>query len=83
MDLNKLQVLREVGYTIPRSCSLCAHSKWEGEKEWGACTVTTYQHKKHIGLPRQLSIYRGGQCPKFVLSDSAAAFLGAYVEFLT
>jgi hypothetical protein len=82
MDLNKLQVLREVGYTIPRSCTLCANSKWEGASEWGSCMITTYQHKKHIGLPRQLSIYRGGQCSKFVLEESAAATLGAYIEFI-
>jgi hypothetical protein len=83
MDANKLAMLRESGYRIAKSCGLCKHGVFVGTGDWGSCAVKTYEHLKHTGPKRQLSIYRGGACTdKFEPSDQLDTVLGAYREFL-
>lgn len=78
MDANKLKVLRELGYRILPTCSNCVHSFFR-QDEWGTCDANTYQHEKHTGDRRQLSIHESGTCPKFEMST--VAHLGRFAEF--
>lgn len=83
MDLNKLTELRDIGYTIPKTCGLCKHGVFVGANDWGGCAIRTYDHLKHTDAKRQLSIYVGGSCPdKFEPKDQVPNILGAYLEFL-
>lgn len=79
MDANKLTVLREVGYKINRCCGLCKHG-WFPRDDWGTCELTTYEHQKHSGTPRKLSIHKYGRCPKFELKHMTP--LGPFAKFL-
>lgn len=83
MDANKLEELRRIGYTIPRTCGLCVHGTFVGASDFGTCATRQYDHLKHTGPKRQLSIYRGGTCPdKFELDEVRASRLVAYIEFV-
>ncbi len=82
MDQNKQGELRQIGYLILPVCGLCKHGSFPSN-DWGTCQVRTYEHLKHTGPARQLSIYRMGSCPdKFQLDAARAASLGAYAEFV-
>jgi predicted GNAT family acetyltransferase len=80
MDKNKLTVLREIGYKISPTCSLCRHSSFP-QNEWGTCSENLYEHAKHSGEPRQLSIHKSGVCPKFRPNLSLIEKLGKFSEF--
>jgi hypothetical protein len=83
MDKNKLTELRAINYRIPKTCGLCKHGVFVGVNEWGGCAIRQYDHLKHTGPPRQLSIYKGGSCEdKFVLDERRADAIGAYREFI-
>lgn len=62
MDSNKLQKLKEIGYELQKSCTLCTHSIFHGGKDLGACKRFTYKHLKHTDSKRDLSIHRSGMC---------------------
>lgn len=81
MDENKLKVLRELPYQVHKVCGLCKHGVFP-QNDFGTCSRVQYEHKKHTGPARQLSIFRHGSCPHFELKDEATWTLGAYVEFL-
>lgn len=81
MDQNKLEVLRSIGYTIPGTCGLCKHGVFP-QNEWGTCSVQEYQHKKHTGDPRKLSIVKSGSCSLFEKDETKIAVLGAFKEFV-
>ena len=83
MDDNKLKVLRDVGYTIPKVCGLCkyANISWGGSPLWGTCDIVTYQHIKHNEV-RELSISEYGSCPKWDGADNKIARLHSYDEFV-
>lgn len=84
MDKNKLKVLREIDYVIPKQCQLCEHGTFPSAgSPFGTCNIQTYEHLKHTGEPRQLSIYVGGSCSKWV-PDEDAIFdgLGDWAEFV-
>lgn len=82
MDTAKLVVLRTEGYTIPKVCGLCKHSTFP-QNDWGTCGVISYEHLKHSGLPRQLSIHKSGSCAnRFELDQGEADKLGHFREFL-
>lgn len=81
MDKNKLKVLREAEYIIPKQCDLCVHGQFTNNSPFGTCAVRTYKHEKHSGPERQLSIYKGGGCRKlFQLKDNHG--LGDWIEFV-
>lgn len=79
MDANKLTVLRDVGYKIHKCCGLCVHG-WFPKTDFGTCEKNKYEHQKHTGAPRQLSIHKYGYCPKFEVKPKHN--LGTYEEFL-
>lgn len=80
MDANKLEVLVDVGYEISPACGICQYAELKGE--WGTCNYHEYEHLKHTGPERQLSINRYGSCKDFKPSNIEMR-LGAYLEFFT
>ncbi len=80
MDRNKLQVLRDIGYRIAPTCSLCRHATFP-QNEWGTCSVNRYEHVKHTGEPRDLSIHKSGVCSKFHVDLVHVEKMGGYSEF--
>lgn len=81
MDANKLQVLRDLPYTIKPVCGLCEHGVFPNN-EWGTCQVQQYDHQKHTGPARQLSIVKYGSCPKFKADPVKTAPLALFQEFM-
>lgn len=81
MDANKLKVLRDLDYKVQKTCGLCAHGVFPNN-DWGTCQKHEYQHEKHTGDARKLSIVRYGSCAEFEQYDQSGATLGAYQEFL-
>ncbi len=81
MDANKLQVLRDLPYKIPAVCGLCAHGEFPNN-EWGTCRAQQYDHVKHTGPARQLSIVKFGTCPKFVQDIAKTTQLSLFREFM-
>lgn len=77
MDRNKLKVLQDIGYSIKKVCGNCLHGLFP-QNDWGTCAVTTYDHEKHTGPARQLSIHRTGHCSKHVFDTSRGHQLGAF-----
>jgi hypothetical protein len=83
-DPNKFKKLREIGYEIPITCGLCTYSRWNrisGPVTWGTCRLHEYQHAKHTGPPRGVSIVSSGTCPD-AESGSAVLVLESHAEFL-
>lgn len=83
MDRRKLAVLRSIGYTFPATCGLCMFMR-RGTKDptWGTCMVHEYQHEKHSGDARELSVHASGSCGEFQPREDASDMLGGYAEFL-
>jgi len=83
-DENKFDKLSEVGYTVRPCCGLCTHAQF-GIFEWGTCAKHTYQHKKHTGDPRQMSINVHGCCKDdFKVSpEKLAKKLQSFIGFFT
>ena len=81
MDANKLKVLRDLPYSIQKTCGLCVHGVFPSN-DWGTCQAHTYDHLKHTGEARQLSIFRYGSCPSFKLHEPLLTTIGAFKEFL-
>ncbi|MCK5016686.1 MAG: hypothetical protein KAS32_06380 [Candidatus Peribacteraceae bacterium] len=84
MDANKLEVLKEVGYTVPNLCVFCLHSRFPSKLDsWGTCEKIKYKHKKHSDAERQLSITAYGHCEDwFEPLISSIAQLGAFNQFM-
>jgi hypothetical protein len=83
MDANKLQVLRDLPYTVAPVCGLCRHGVFPTpHNDWGTCAALTYEHKKHTGPARQLSIVKYGSCAKFEADPVKTSNLQHYLEFL-
>ncbi len=84
MDRNKLTVLREIGYSIPRHCGICEHSDISADG-WGYCYQHAYVHEKHSVGQSPLSVHNSGSCREhFKLDQAKVAALGlhAFAEFL-
>lgn len=83
MDANKLQVLREIAYQVPETCSTCRHSDLSADG-WGYCNLHTYQHLKHNEDVSRLSINKAGVCRNYERDDQkvATANLGSFLQFI-
>lgn len=83
MDNNKLKKLREIKYAILRCCGMCEHGKWNQVRTpngpWGTCALHTYEHLKHSGPPRQMSIHQFGSCDDW--TQASDHNIGAWEEF--
>ena len=83
MDDNKRQELKSIGFTIPAACWLCKYSSFPSKgSPWGTCKLNQYEHKKHTGPKRELSIHSGGTCQKFQLNQSALPAIHGFAEFI-
>lgn len=82
MDNNKLKVLQDINYEIQKVCGNCKHSGIYGAAQYGTCKKKTYEHLKHIGPPRQLSIHVFGSCNSHEYMEGYAAVLTTWAEFL-
>lgn len=83
MDPNKLKVLKEIGYEVRPGCGLCKNGNFRGGDYWGTCLIYTYDHEKHSGPPRALSIHKFGACPSFMPKEGVNASIHGFVELAT
>jgi hypothetical protein len=82
-DENKFAKLREIGYTIPLGCEDCSHAQFPPRGDWGECSFHRYEHKKHTGPDRGISITRFGTCPQLKPDPKRpAGRYGAHEEFV-
>jgi len=79
VDSNKRLKLLDIGYRIAGTCGICQHGMFANDS-FGTCSLHTYQHLKHTGDARQLSVYAHGRCSEFQL-DEQKAHLGLWQEF--
>ena len=82
-DENKFAKLQEAGYTVRPCCILCVHGTSIGPSHWGTCAKHTYEHKKHTGKPRQMSINRVGVCKTFDTDKGQLLKLQSFQSFFT
>jgi hypothetical protein len=82
MDKTKLKVLREIGYTFPKTCGMCHSSQFRTVSPWGTCANHTYKHEKHTGQDRQLSIHILGGCDDFKPRPDAEEMLEGFAQLL-
>lgn len=81
MDANKRLELLRISYEIRGTCGICKHGQFSPGQQFGACAIHTYQHLKHTGDERPLSINAYGRCGKFEM-DQEKARLGLWEEFV-
>jgi hypothetical protein len=88
VDANKLKVLKSIGYEVRLTCANCVHSFFPSERsDWGTCSKNQYQHEKHTGDARDLSIHKSGRCAVegpdgYTPSPTAIGMLGRFAELL-
>lgn len=83
MDQNKLILLSDIGYHIPKSCDTCTHSVFaDANSHFGFCDVYSYEHEKHVPSTRQLSIFRFGRCGHYELSPEKLSRLNDWKQFV-
>lgn len=83
MDENKLKVLKESGYTVFKSCGLCEHFRSGIGVNFGTCKIQIYDHLKHSGPPREISVTEYGGCQKWEPNSlNFYGTLGTYVQFI-
>jgi len=82
MDENKRGVLVGIGYSIQPACGLCTHYSGNSGQVWATCNAQTYEHLKHTGPDRQLSVFAYGSCPSFEVSPGLVDQLGGFKEFV-
>lgn len=82
MDRRKLKVLREIGYTFPATCGVCAFVRPGQDGTWGTCAIHTYKHEKHTGAERELSVSLFGGCDAFQPKPDLEDKLQGFAEFL-
>jgi hypothetical protein len=84
MDANKLKVLKDLPYVIRATCQTCVSANFPKDErlEFGTCGKHLYEHQKHAGEPRELSIHRYGVCPHWSENRVATVKLGGYGQFL-
>jgi hypothetical protein len=81
VDENKKIKLKKIGYQIFPCCGGCQHGDLIAGMPWGTCKKFAYDHLKHTGEERQVSIHRHGVCEHFEESEIEKEYLGEYAEF--
>lgn len=82
MDENKRKKLHEIGYTIGPSCDTCVHFQAYSDENFGTCTKYKYQHLKHTGTERSLSVYKHGSCPQYQQQPGIDNIVHGFKEFI-
>lgn len=67
MDANKLKKLKEIGFTLKRTCATCEYFN-KGQDQFGTCRKHSYFHLKHQDF-RELSVHSLGFCPDWKVSE--------------
>lgn len=80
MDANKLQKLKDIGYSIGPSCGTCKHFQQHVDEFFGECVVNTYVHKKHTGGERRLSVLVFGHCNRY--EQGSVEYMHGFKEFM-
>jgi hypothetical protein len=80
LDANKRKKLKVIGYTIPPTCGTCTSGVFP-QNEWGTCATYQYDHQKHTGDARQLSIHKTGSCSSYNPDSVQLVKLGTFNEF--
>jgi hypothetical protein len=63
VDQSKAEKLRDIGYVKHNACGSCVHSTFASPTvQFGECSLHSYEHRKHTGGQRPLSILRHGGC---------------------
>lgn len=65
MDANKDLRLQEINYKLHRTCGLCVYFEGSKGSMFGVCKKNTYNHLKHTGDARALSVNIYGSCLDF------------------
>lgn len=82
MDENKLKMLKSMDYKIDPCCALCVYGIFrDPASAWGECCLFEYDHLKHTGQNRNVSVNRYGVCPLFVPSTTCSDRLDKFEEF--
>lgn len=84
-DANKLKVLQNAGYVVKPTCATCVHREAFYDHPWTTCNLLTYEHQKHTGEPRGVSIFKTGWCKfhewsKEILEDLQTSGFLKFVE---
>ena len=85
MDRTKLRQLRAMRTVIPPVCGLCRHGTFYGGSNlFGGCDKRQYQHEKHTGPVRPLSVcrYMLCDCEHFELDQQAVLKLQHFAVFV-
>ena len=83
MDENKKKKLEEIKYKIFPCCGACKSGNFMTGMPWGTCMKFTYDHQKHTGEDRNISIHRSGVCDNFEENEAEKEYLGLFAEFCT
>ncbi len=75
-DENKLQALRDSGFSVQPSCMLCEHFTARPGMLWGNCEVTTCDHLKHSEKGKAASVPSCGSCPSFIRRENGLNLRG-------
>lgn len=71
MKREALQSLKDINYSIPNTCRICASGVFETGNDWGKC-------KQLEGMA-----HKNGVCPQFKMNmRSAAENYGQFVRFI-
>jgi hypothetical protein len=79
MDANKLMMLRQVKFTVQRTCYFCLYVR-KGSTDFGTCKKHMYYHMKHKER-REMSVHSSGNCDKWE-RDFAVVIGVAWEEFI-
>lgn len=82
MDASKLEKLKQVGYAVNKSCYFCRYADIKSGRLFGTCNFHTYNHEKHTGEPRQLSIVAMGTCKDYEADGLVTGLLEGFLEFV-
>lgn len=83
-DPNKLERLREISYRVQPSCFTCKQGRFVPGSNFGTCQLFDYEHRKHIGERRKLSVHVTGRCWEFKFNEKKKADLerSGFLEFV-
>jgi hypothetical protein len=76
VDVNKLEVLTQIGFTIRGTCRSCVHARGISASGFGTCNLRSYFHLKHQE-ERPLSIHEQGWCPDYSVNEVVTYNLAA------
>ncbi len=82
MDVNKLDKLKDLGYSISRCCGNCNFAMMNNVQPFGTCQHHSYDHKKHSDTVRELSINRYGACGDHLWCKGFLANIGLWEQFI-